>query len=305
MWSFFLIAIWIPFTTCLSLSLSNDIPTTSIKPIVMWHGMGDCCCNPLSLGRMKKFLEQQIPNVYVRSIMIGNNVAEDTENGFFMNVNDQVKMVCDQLASDPKLDQGYNAIGFSQGAQFLRAVAQRCPSPQMHNFISLGGQHQGVYGLPNCFYPQHKICDYVRKLLNIGAYWGWLQNYFVQAEYWHDPLNENKYQRKSVFLADINNELAINESYRQNMMKLESFVMVRFEEDSMVEPKDSSWFGFYTPGQGVEITPLNQSRIYLEDRLGLRELDKTGRLHFMSVPGDHLQFTEDWFKSAIIDKYLR
>ncbi|KAG8244812.1 Palmitoyl-protein thioesterase 1 [Homalodisca vitripennis] len=129
--------------------------------------------------------------------------------------------------------------------------------------------------------------------------------YIGLMEYWHDPLNEEKYRRKSVFLADINNELAVNESYRQNLLNLKSFVMVQFEEDSMVEPKDSSWFGFYTPGQGVEITPLNQSRIYLEDRLGLRELDKSGRLHFLSVPGDHLQFTEDWFKSAIIDKYLR
>jgi len=29
----------------------------------------------------------------------------------------------------------------------------------------------------------------------------------VQAEYWHDPLNEDEYRRRSVFLADINQEL--------------------------------------------------------------------------------------------------
>ena len=28
----------------------------------------------------------------------------------------------------------------------------------------------------------------------------------VQAEYWHDPLNEKEYREKSVFLADINQE---------------------------------------------------------------------------------------------------
>lgn len=39
----------------------------------------------------------------------------------------------------------YNAIGFSQGSQFLRAVAQRCPQG-MRKLISFGGQHQGVYG---------------------------------------------------------------------------------------------------------------------------------------------------------------
>lgn len=79
-------------------------------------------------------------------------------------------MVCSQLAQDPNLQGGYNAMGFSQGAQFLyvsaagfgssissggrlpdlsrfvfvrRAVAQRCPSPPMKKLISVGGQHQG------------------------------------------------------------------------------------------------------------------------------------------------------------------
>ena len=28
----------------------------------------------------------------------------------------------------------------------------------------------------------------------------------VQAEYWHDPLNEKLYREKSVFLAEINQE---------------------------------------------------------------------------------------------------
>lgn len=36
-----------------------------------------------------------------------------------MNVNLQVKDVCKQINADPKLAGGYNAIGFSQGAQFL------------------------------------------------------------------------------------------------------------------------------------------------------------------------------------------
>ena len=39
----------------------------------------------------------------------------------------------------------YNALGFSQGGQFLRAVAQRCPQG-MKNLVTFGGQHQGVYG---------------------------------------------------------------------------------------------------------------------------------------------------------------
>jgi len=289
----------------LSLTIGKNKLNSTPRPVVMWHGMGDCCCNPLSLGYIQKVIEQQIPGVHVLSLMIGKNVVEDTENGYFMNVNKQVEMACQLIASDPKLAQGYNAIGFSQGAQFMRAVAQRCPTPKIHNLISIGGQHQGVYGLPHCFYPPHTTCDYIRKLLNIGAYWSWVQNELVQAEYWHDPMDEERYRAKSVFLAEINNERYQNDTYKQNLLKLDNFVLVKFNGDMMVEPHETSWFGFYTPGQAVQITPLNQSQLYTEDRLGLRELDQSGRLHFIALPGDHLQFTIDWFNQTIINKYLR
>lgn len=46
------------------------------------------------------------------------------------------------IKADPKLAKGYNAIGFSQGGQFLRGLAQRYPDPPMLNLISVGGQHQ-------------------------------------------------------------------------------------------------------------------------------------------------------------------
>lgn len=59
------------------------------------------------------------PNTYVKSIRIGRNTAEDFQSGYFVHPNKQIKDVCSQIASDPKLQNGYNGIGFSQGAQFL------------------------------------------------------------------------------------------------------------------------------------------------------------------------------------------
>jgi len=219
-------------------------------------------------------------------------------------VNKQVEMVCQQIASDPKLAQGYNSIGFSQGGQFLRAVAQRCPNPPMKNLISIGGQHQGVYGFPKC--PgSSKFCDIVRKLLNYGAYVGFVQNNVVQAEYWHDPLNEEEYKEKSVFLADINNEKTVNETYKQNLVKLENFVMVLFTKDSMVQPKESEWFGFYNPGSSTDLFTLQNSTLYQEDRLGLKQMDQQGKLKFLSVDADHLQLTDDFLINEIINKYLK
>uniref|UniRef100_A0A8B9SNX7 Palmitoyl-protein thioesterase 1 n=1 Tax=Anas platyrhynchos TaxID=8839 RepID=A0A8B9SNX7_ANAPL len=204
----------------LGLGLGHAAP-----PVVLWHGMGDSCCNPRSMGYIRGLLQRRLPGTYVLSLRIGASVLQDVENSFFMN-----------LAADPHLKGGYNAIGFSQGGQFLRAVAQRCPSPPMLNLISVGGQHQGVFGFPRCPGESSHICDWIRKTLDLGAYTPAVQEHLVQAEYWHDPLREEDYRKSSIFLADINQERGINETYKKNLMALKRFVMVKFLNDTMVDP---------------------------------------------------------------------
>lgn len=61
-----------------------------------------------------------------------------------------------------------------------------------------------------------------------------------------------------------------NTTYRQGLVSLQKFVMVMFEKDTMVIPKESEWFGFYTPGQAKEITELTSSRIYLDPEVRIR-----------------------------------
>merc|ERR1712228_639482 len=201
----------------------------------------------------------------IRSLMIGDSPTGDTTNGFLMPVMDQLKLACDRIQNDPKLKDGYNAIGFSQGGQFLRGLAQTCPNPPMKTLVTFGGQHQGIFGFPKC--PgDSTICEYVRKMLNWGAYTSFVQSRLVQAQYWHDPLQEEE--------------------------NIENFVMVMFTKDTMVVPKESAHFGYYAPGQDSKIVPLFESDIFINDRLGLHELNSTGRIHFLEMEGDHLQFTE-------------
>ena len=59
-------------------------------------------------------IQQNVSGVYVYSIELGSNVAEDTSMGFFANMNDQIPIVCAKLAADPNLKDGFNAVGFSQ-----------------------------------------------------------------------------------------------------------------------------------------------------------------------------------------------
>jgi len=277
---------------------AQEAPT----PVVLWHGMGDSAAGMIGIANI---IKDVIPDIYVHRIMIGGNIIIDTESGFFRDTNRQVSEVCQMLADDPELQGGYNAIGFSQGGQFLRAVAQRCPQPQMRNLITFGAQHQGVFGFPNCPGEMDPFCDIVRDLLNYGAYVDFVQDFLVQAQYWHDPLHFDTYVEKSQFIAEVNNEKAEkNASYAINLASLENFVMVKHNQDSMVEPRESSHFEFYTPGQADVILPLRESPLYTEDRIGLKTLDEAGRLVLMEVEGNHLEFSRQWFIDEIVNVYL-
>lgn len=272
-------------------------------PTVLWHGMGDSCCST-GMTRLKRMIENGT-RAYVHSIRIGDSDEADRVNGFFYNVNDKVKYVCEMLKKDEKLKNGFNAVGLSQGGQFLRAYIQRCNDPPVKNLITIGAQHQGVFGMPRCPGANSTICDMARRMLDLGAYLGFVQNRLVQAQYWHDPLYRDRYLSSCIFLPDINNEKERNPRYKDNLMRLNKFVMIKFLRDSMVQPRESQHFGYYKEGQSVIEVKLNETELYQKDYLGLKEMDQRKKLVFLEVDGDHLQFNAKWFQDEIIEKYLK
>jgi len=93
-------------------------------------------------------------------------------------------------------------------------------------------------------------------------------------------------------------------SVREGVARLKLFVMIMWRNDTMIKPKESSHFQFYRPGQATEIEPLEESTLYQEDWLGLRQLRQDGLLHRLVMEGDHMNFQPDWFKEWVIDKFL-
>ena len=298
------------------------------RPIVMWHGMGDTSKG--SVVHLEKLIQHQLNNsVYIHSIQIGSNQEEDFFDTYFKDCNEQIDIACAQLLNDAQLStDGLTILGFSQGGQFARALIQRCPLQGPILLITFGGQHQGkrviqknfliflmrflcflmflgIYGLPRCPGTSVSLCNYIRKMINLGAYLDMVQKHLVQAQYWHDPLNK-EYRAKSRFLADINNERQPrNQTYKKRLSSVEKFVMVQFDDDTIVSPKESSLFSFYKDGQAKQVLPLEQSALYKEDWLGLKKLDTNGQLIRLHTPGDHLDFTDEWFIENILDPYLR
>lgn len=52
--------------------------------------------------------------MYTVNVALGKTIAEDVKNGYFLNMDDQLKMFHRIIRSDPKLKNGFHAIGFSQ-----------------------------------------------------------------------------------------------------------------------------------------------------------------------------------------------
>lgn len=164
-----------------------------------------------------------------------------------------------------------------------RGLIQRCESAKVINFISLGGQHQGIFGVPLCNERGHLPCQLLRWLLNYFAYSNWVQKHIAQATYWHDPMHEDKYRMKSSFLADINNEKQLNTNYIQRLHSLNKFVMVKFTKDSIVTPLETSWFGFYQPMSTSIVLTMDQLIDRSGDKLELRRMTDENKIVFMEV----------------------
>jgi palmitoyl-protein thioesterase len=111
---------------------------------------------------------------------------------------------------------------------------------------------------------------------------------------------EETYRKVSIFLADINQERTFNEQYKTNLLKIRNLILVKFLRDTMVTPHESEHFGFYEENDTTKIIPLRESKLYVNDLLGLKTMDEQSRIKFLESDTDHLQFTDKWFIDNII-----
>lgn len=277
--------------------------------------MGDSCCNPHTTGAVVNSIKEALPSTYVLSIATGKGLSGDVMSSYFGSVNDQIDTICDELSQDPELADGFTAVGFSQGGQFLRGLVQRCGHfLNIHTVVTMGAQHQGVMEPPGCWAPSFNTspswqCKMMEEILARGSYLPWVQHSSVQAQYFKDPYQMDTYKEASVFLADINLEstaadnkyAALHDKYRSNILALQKLVLYQFDNDVTVVPKESSQFGFY---DGEQLLPLEETDVYIEDRLGLKEMADRGDLVLESAPGFHMQFSLEWFVESVLHRYL-
>ena len=128
--------------------------------------LSDRCSKPLEV------VKSVAPNIVTVQLMIGKNMFDDWENSILMIPDDQISYACKLIGADPRLQNGYNAIGLSQGGLLMRGVAERCPHPPVRNLITFGSPHQGIYGIPWCkvIIKSAFVCGLLRRFLSKNVY---------------------------------------------------------------------------------------------------------------------------------------
>jgi palmitoyl-protein thioesterase len=186
----------------------------------------------------------------------------------------------------------------------------------------------GIADIPLCR-PFDFLCQIARKAAKAAVYSTWAQEnliqvsvdggggltvinfHVLQAQYYRDPSNFETYLHANHFLPYINNEIeeARNQTYARNFASLSNLVLVMFTEDKMVVPKESSWFGYeeiqdrFVSGASDQqrlsasdkrMVPMREQPLYVEDWIGLRELDERGAVVFAECAGEHMEMEGCW-----------
>ncbi|KAH8119193.1 palmitoyl-protein thioesterase [Phellopilus nigrolimitatus] len=282
-------------------SLGIQKNETDVRPLVLWHGLGDAYASAGML-EFAELIKGVHPGIFVHSIYVEENLDADQRAGFFGNVDVQLEAVAAQLASIDELSRGFDAIGFSQGAY---------NEPPIHNLLTFGSQHMGVADLPLCR-PTDFMCQAARRAARAGVYSAWAQTNIIQAQYYRDPDQLPAYFSKNKFLTSINNEIptTVNQTYAANLATLSNLVLILFSEDKTVVPKESAWFGSYAPPEEDEsdmisairaktILPMRLQPTYLADTFGLRKLDERGAVVLEICEGEHMQIAQECWEPLV------
>ena len=121
------------------------------------------------------------------------------------------------------------------------------------------------------------------------------------AGYFRDVAHDKQYLAGSVFLPHLNNEEddeTTKAARKDRFTALNGALLMMFTEDTMVYPKESEWFQQLNADGTVQ--PLEESDFYTQDYLGVKTLNEANKIQFVSVVGDHLQFTEADITNTIV-----
>ncbi|KAI9076470.1 hypothetical protein K1719_041456 [Acacia pycnantha] len=269
------------------------IPSSHPLPFILLHGIISECSRPEVAETVEKLTN--FSGVEGHCLEVGNGVHDS----LVMPIHKQVELVCQKVKEVDMLREGYNIVGLSQGNIIARGVIELCDGgPPVKNYVSLAGPHAGVASIPGCGSVDN--CTRLAELIKPIAYTDCVQENFAPSNYLKIPDAIPDYLKNCRFLPALNNEYPDrkNSTYKEILGSLDNLVLIMFENETVLIPKETSWFGYYQDGS------FDTTKLYIEDWIGLKSMDEGGKVKFISVEGDHLQISDKDIKTYVVP-YLK
>jgi len=272
----------ITITSLFSLSAKN-------LPIVLLHGI---LSDKYAMVPAEKHIQEYMPNVYIKNINLGEGALTS-----LYNMHDQVQWLKHEMENDEHLKDGCILIGHSQGGLIARYFIEKYNNPRVYIYISWGTPEHGIFGSPGSIDNRFAWLQKIEKISYIVAYSFLMQRFISFAGYWKDPLHYDTYLKKCMFLPYINNEIDHPDAqiFKNNICSLKKMILVQSTREDVVDPAASCHFGFYPVGSTDYIESLFDSEWYQSDKLGIKTLAESGRLHLKFAHCNHTEFQEDLY----------
>lgn len=108
--------LWPKLSQIFAFSCIVSVGIAANLPVLLWHGL---LVNPKSdFNHFKRMMKEEA-NVTVKSIDLTVNNLHEREASVMVHPFNQIDQVCDEIRRDEELKNGFNAIGLSQGGQFM------------------------------------------------------------------------------------------------------------------------------------------------------------------------------------------
>ena len=270
----------------------------SIYPIAVFHGIADGCewkNTSMLVNDLKRDL-----GVHVECIEVGNGFWDS----MMKPIDQQVELACESIKSNPNFQDKFSILGISQGTLIGRYIIEKCDiKGQVMRYMSFDGPQMGVGFVPkiNC----GNFCDWVLNLTVPMAYK--FKDTIAPMEYLKYKYDRSYYDEHDVFLKKLNNDYENYEDRDQEIYRrftsLEKVKLIKSREDSVIVPRESSWFEFFDK-DGKTIIPLVESDFYIQDYIGLRKLIEEGKVTFTEFAEEHVLYHIKEYQQEIVPFFL-
>ena len=162
---------------------------------------------------------------------------------------------------------------------------------RVKNIVSFGGPMMGTSQLPYCL--GGVSCYIVNGLVDYFVYFKGYQENIGPAGYYRTAAHPDRFKESESFLAKLNK---CSEEEKKRFIDLDNLILIGFENDKMISPKESAEFGIFDENFNVK----KMKEIDEYTTIGLKELDENNTIKIFYLEGEHLDFEyEDVLKYAV------